>query len=86
MDPTMPEFLAAVERQPFLASRPAGRGELLAFLEACWPLVLEDPDPRRWADQFAAALRETSRVGVNQRDRRGGLSLVGTRLQGVSTP
>jgi hypothetical protein len=29
------------------------RGNVLDFIEATWPLILDDPDVVRWADEFS---------------------------------
>jgi hypothetical protein len=44
-----------VESELRLRGRPFSRDSLLCFIASCWPLVLDDPDARRWADAFLEA-------------------------------
>jgi hypothetical protein len=57
---TRPEFLAALESELQQRGRPFSRADVLAFVEACWPLVADDPSPARWAAEFAAAAHAAS--------------------------
>jgi hypothetical protein len=52
---TKPDFLAALESELQQRGRPFSRADVLAFVEAAWPLVEDDPSPGRWAGEFAAA-------------------------------
>jgi len=51
---THTEFLSDLEA--CLRSRFAvwDRGELLAFVESCWPLCEDHPDPAFWAAEYLA--------------------------------
>jgi hypothetical protein len=53
--PNEAEVVAAVESELRLRGRPFSRDSLLCFIASCWPLVLDDPDARRWADAFLEA-------------------------------
>ena len=57
---TRPEFLAALESELQQRGRLFSRADVLAFVEACWPLVADDPSPARWAAEFAAAAHAAS--------------------------
>jgi hypothetical protein len=39
---------------------PFDLGELLDYVEAMWPLMRDDADPQRWADEFLAARGEAA--------------------------
>jgi hypothetical protein len=54
------DFVAAVEAHLALAGVAFERRDLLAFVAACWPRVLEDPDPGRWAGLFLERLTEAA--------------------------
>src|SRR4051812_40415197 len=37
---------------------PFDRGALIAFVQASWPLIEDDPEPARWAEAFLDSTRE----------------------------
>jgi hypothetical protein len=45
-------FLPLVEDDLQARHVPFDRSELLAFVDAAWLLIAEDPDPARWAGEF----------------------------------
>jgi hypothetical protein len=59
---TRPEFLSDLEA--CLRSRPVpfDAADPLAFVEAAWPLIEDEPDPARWAVEFLDA-REAAGAG-----------------------
>ena len=54
------DFTAALEDELRLRGLAFSRADVLAFVEACWPLVADDPSPARWAAEFAAAAHAAS--------------------------
>jgi hypothetical protein len=46
------DFTAVLEQYLQLSGRPCDRGELLEFVEDCWPLIWSNPDVRAWARQY----------------------------------
>jgi hypothetical protein len=59
---TRPEFLAALEAALQQRGKPFRRADVLAFVEAAWPLIEEDPSPGRWAGEFSAAAAKAEGV------------------------
>jgi len=51
---TPADFLDALEAELRLRGVAFDRRALLAFVEAAWPLIDEDPDAGRWAGEFIA--------------------------------
>jgi hypothetical protein len=49
--PALPNFYRL--RLRLFGKRAFGRGLLRAFLTSRWDRIKEDPDPKRWADEFA---------------------------------
>jgi hypothetical protein len=49
---TPAEFTKALEQELHLTGRPFDRASVLAFVEAVWPLVEDDPDIGLWATEF----------------------------------
>ena len=47
--PTLDTFARSVEAELRLAGHPFDRAALWAYVASCWPLLLNDPDPVRWA-------------------------------------
>jgi hypothetical protein len=58
---SLTEFAALLERELQLRAVAFSRGELLAFVEAVWPLIEDDPDEARWARAFVEATRPCRR-------------------------
>ena len=52
---TPADFLDALEAELRLRGVAFDRRALLAFVEAAWPLIAEDPDAGIWAREFIAA-------------------------------
>jgi hypothetical protein len=57
------EFLAALEEELKTRGKPFSRQDAMAFVEACWPLIEETPDPAHWAGEFSAAAAAAGEVG-----------------------
>jgi hypothetical protein len=51
---TPADFLTLIEDCLRARFVPFDRAELLAFVEAAWTLIEDDPDVPRWAAQFLA--------------------------------
>jgi hypothetical protein len=49
---TPAEFVQALEQELHLSGRPFDRANVIAFVEAVWPLVEDDPDIGLWAGEF----------------------------------
>jgi hypothetical protein len=47
-------FARAVASDLQARFRPFDLGELLDYIEAMWPLIRDDADVQRWADEFLA--------------------------------
>jgi hypothetical protein len=54
---TRHEFTDLLERQLEQRGVPFTQAELLAFAESVWPVAAEEPDPVRWAGEFARSPR-----------------------------
>jgi hypothetical protein len=59
---TQPEFVSHLEAVLQGARRPFGRAAVLAFVADCWPLIEDDPNPRRWAREFLESQRERVKI------------------------
>jgi hypothetical protein len=58
VNPTPANFSAFIRALEAELQRPGvafGLRDLLAFAEAAWPLIRDDPDPGRWARAFLEA-------------------------------
>jgi hypothetical protein len=53
---TRPDFLAALEAELQARGRPFSRADVLAFVEACWPLIEETPVIGYWASEFSTTV------------------------------
>ena len=51
---TQADFLESLESELCLRRAAFDRRALLAFVEAAWPLIDDDPDAGRWAGEFIA--------------------------------
>jgi hypothetical protein len=51
MTPT--DFLALLEDVLRQRRLPFSRAAAIAFVEACWPLIEDNPDPWYWSECFA---------------------------------
>jgi len=60
---TPADFLPLIEEDLRARYLPFDRGQLLAFVEAAFPLIEDDPDPVAWATAFLEAKREAAGVG-----------------------
>jgi hypothetical protein len=59
-EPQQTDFVAALEAHLALAGVPFERRDLQDWVSACWPRVVEDPDPGRWAGLFLERLAEAA--------------------------
>jgi hypothetical protein len=57
---TPADFLPLIEEDLRARCRPYDRAELLAFVEAAWPLIEDAPDVPRWAAAFLEARRRAA--------------------------
>jgi hypothetical protein len=51
---TPSDFLLMMEQQLRPTGTPFARVALIAFVDACWPWMSEDPDVELWAAKFLA--------------------------------
>ena len=56
---TQADFLESLESELCLRRAAFDRRALLAFVEAAWPLIADDPDLARWAREFIARGKAT---------------------------
>lgn len=63
-DPTPEQFLRALEADLQFRHVPFDLGDLIIFVEACWPRIADAPDVLQWADRFQERLAEVSTRGV----------------------
>jgi hypothetical protein len=61
------EFLPVVEAELRLRAVPFAQRDLIAFIEAAWARIAENPDPSLWARLFVEQLREAGHRVVGWR-------------------
>lgn len=49
---TLPEFTAILDHELRHRGAVFNLGDLMDFVQDCWPLMEEDPDKERWANEF----------------------------------
>jgi hypothetical protein len=54
--PDKTDFLTTLEIDLRLRGLAFERGDLIAWVEALWPRIVEEPDVLRWAEAFAEQL------------------------------
>ena len=76
---TLPTFTAALEAGLRLRGVAFARSDLLAFVEAAWPLVEDDPDVGRWMrSETSPSLCNTDAMGIGWRPLCKAASTIGT--------
>jgi hypothetical protein len=53
---TPAEFTKSLERHLRTHGIPFARGDLIAFIEACWPLVEDRPEIAYWCERYRERL------------------------------
>ena len=52
---TLTDFAAALEAAFQLRGHAFRRGHLLSYVEACWPLIVANPELGYWSERFLEA-------------------------------